>query len=148
MTYIPDLTQREIVVSVGYLSREYGYTRGQVSDLVFECLVKLTHVDFRNITGYLGFHHCDLGSCGWKQAQEEIYWHGVRIPQSCNKDIWVPGGMVIYVAPQLILHYISAHQYLPPARFVEAVSNCPEPGSEMYRAEIKRISLRHGMALG
>jgi peptidyl-tRNA hydrolase len=54
MTYVPDLAQTEIVVSVGYLSREYGYTRGEVSDLVFDRLVKLAQVEFRNPTSILG----------------------------------------------------------------------------------------------
>jgi hypothetical protein len=148
MTYIPDLMQEGIVVRVGYLSREHEYARGEVSDLVFESLVRLGQVQFPNCTDYLGYHHCDLGSCGLKQVQEELYWRGIWIPRSCRRDIWVPDRAVIYNTPQLILHYVRAHRYLPPASFLDAILNCPEPGSEMYRAEIKRIAPDYGMLLG
>ena len=38
----------------------------------------------------------------------------------------------ILVAPSLVLHYIDAHQYLPPAEFISAVLRCPEVGSPEY----------------
>jgi hypothetical protein len=64
----------------------------------------------------------------------------MRIPEWGSSDILVPDKTVIYMAPSLILHYIRAHQYLPPACFVLAVLNCPEPGSEEYREAIRKIA--------
>lgn len=33
-------------------------------------------------------------------------------------------GDVVYVAPQLVAHYVEAHRYLPPVPFVDAVIEC------------------------
>jgi len=65
---------------------------------------------------------------------------GIRIPEHCSSDILVPDKAVVYMSPALILHYIRVHQYLPPACFVAAVLNCPEPGSEEYRAAIRKMA--------
>jgi hypothetical protein len=48
----------------------------------------------------------------------------------------VPGRTVLYVAPEMILHYVTDHRYLPPAEFVEAVTTCPLPGTPAYAAAI------------
>lgn len=48
------------------------------------------------------------------------------------KNLFVPGGGLIYVAPSMIAHYIDAHAYEPPAVFWEAVTKCPEMWSDAY----------------
>ena len=138
MTYIPDLTQKGKYVFAGYLACGHEWPQGEVSDVVLDRLVKLGTVTF-NFTDYFGYHHCDLGSCNPEATSEENYWRGIRIPHYCKRDIWVPDRTVIYNTPQMILHYIRAHRYLPPAIFLDAVLHGPEPGSESYRAELNRI---------
>jgi hypothetical protein len=39
--------------------------------------------------------------------------------------LFVPSPTFLYVAPDLILHYVKVHDYLPPAAFIEAVRACP-----------------------
>ncbi|RDY26486.1 hypothetical protein [Lachnotalea glycerini] len=39
---------------------------------------------------------------------------------------------VVYAAPNLIIHYILNHQYVPPEEFIEAVMNGPNPNSEEF----------------
>ena len=63
----------------------------------------------------------------------------MTIPRWCDTDILVPDRTLVYIAPALILHYIRVHRYLPPAYFIDAVLTCPEPGSDEYLSEIKRI---------
>jgi hypothetical protein len=39
-----------------------------------------------------------------------------------NGEVWITAAVgATYAAPVLIVHYIDAHAYLPPASFVEAV---------------------------
>lgn len=38
----------------------------------------------------------------------------------------------VYAAPNLILHYIISHNYLPPEQFINAVIDGPKPNSEEY----------------
>jgi hypothetical protein len=42
---------------------------------------------------------------------------------SCESaEFRVKGSGVVYAVPQLALHYIAAHGYLPPSEFCEAVT--------------------------
>jgi hypothetical protein len=49
-----------------------------------------------------------------------------------GNNIFIPHNGKIYVCPELITHYINAHQYLPPNEFIEAVSICPPMRSMDY----------------
>lgn len=45
----------------------------------------------------------------------------------------------VYAAPNLILHYIISHNYLPPEKFINAVIKGPKPGSEEFAELIRNI---------
>jgi len=136
-TYLPDLAQNGPLRLVGYLDREHEFAKGETSDAVFDRLVSLAMLP---VMVTAGSHSCNLGLCGTSRQEAEDYWRGMRIPQYCSTEILVPDGTVLYRAPALILHYIRTHHYLPPACFLDAVLNCPEPGSDEYRVAIKRIA--------
>jgi hypothetical protein len=102
---------------VGYLTRG-DYPRGEVSEAVVDCLVRLVR---RPFVQWLGWHDCDLDPCRLKQPRPELRYKGTRIPSHCSSDILVPDKATAYVAPALIVHYILFHQYLPPNCFLEAV---------------------------
>jgi hypothetical protein len=56
-----------------------------------------------------GYHECDL--C-----------EGRRRKRLGNGEIHVTGSNgIMYVAPELIVHYIGKHKYLPPQTFIDAV---------------------------
>ena len=40
-----------------------------------------------------------------------------------SAEVWVPGSgeVCAYAAPDLVIHYISVHRYLPPDVFLQAV---------------------------
>ena len=43
-----------------------------------------------------------------------------------NGEIHVPGkDHLIYVAPRLVVHYVTKHNYMPPAEYISAVENLP-----------------------
>lgn len=136
MVYQPDMTQEGSLRLVGYLSREHDYPEGETSEEAFDCLANLVML---HMVSWMGYHDCDLGSCSSNQEQPELYWGHLKIPRSCCTDILVPAEPVVYMAPALILHYIRAHQYLPPLCFLEAVLACPEAGSKQYLSAIKKI---------
>ena len=73
----------------------------------------------------LGVHHCELcqfdSPCG-------------------NANLFVPNGDLIFVCPELIVHYIAAHHYRPPNEFLAAVVNCPMTSTMEY----KKLLLKSG----
>lgn len=56
------------------------------------------------------------------------------IPPYGQAEIRVIGELDIYAAPDLIYHYVTVHQYLPPPEFVEAVLHGPAPQTAEHRA--------------
>ena len=54
-----------------------------------------------------------------------------------NRNLFVPGGGFLYIAPSLVLHYIDAHQYLPPEEFIKAVLECPPIRSQEYQKSVQ-----------
>ena len=121
---------------VGYLEAGKDYSRGEVSELAFERLVGLVKHSF---IAWCGYHYCDLDPCGSPQPLPELRYKGLVIPTRGDSDILVPGETVIYVAPALILHYIRAHNYLPPSPFLKAVLACPDHASPEYLAALEKI---------
>jgi hypothetical protein len=56
------------------------------------------------------------------------------------KNLFVPCGDIIFVAPAMIAHYIAAHHYLPPEAFlVAAISIAP-----LSRQDYLRSLMRSG----
>jgi hypothetical protein len=55
----------------------------------------------------------------------------------------VPGDAKIYLAPELILHYIDQHGYAPPSEFQQAVLDCPTMRSIEYLRAISELGLTH-----
>ena len=46
----------------------------------------------------------------------------------------IPSTSCVYLAPELVVHYVEEHAYAPPAEFIDAVIACPEQSSEAYVA--------------
>jgi hypothetical protein len=103
--------------AVGWL--EYGkvYSQGAVDPQVVKRLTELT-VDPWEPVQFLGFHCCDL--CPAEQGPLGV------------SNLFIPGDAFLYVAPELIVHYITVHRYAPPAQFCEAVLACPPMGGTAY----------------
>ena len=68
---------------------------------------------------FMSYHTCEF--CGKA--------HGI-------KNIGVPAGCLLFVAPEMIAHYIEQHGYAPPAEFVAAVMGSPLPDSPEYLATV------------
>ncbi|MBK8252213.1 MAG: hypothetical protein IPK82_06040 [Polyangiaceae bacterium] len=63
-----------------------------------------------------GFHRCEFCSLDEVVAEKD----GV-VKLLGSAEVWLPGESVLYAAPNLIVHYIRAHGYQPPAEYLRAV---------------------------
>jgi hypothetical protein len=120
------------VVNVGWLDAEHPFPTGLVPPEVLARLSDQARVRVRQTRGY---HFCelcvrDLGGGSHVQsldsgARNDLY---ESLPRE-SAEFRIRGIDVVYAAPQLVLHYIAAHQYLPPAEFCHAAMTSA-PGAE------------------
>lgn len=106
------------IVAVGWLERGHAHPVGVIAVEVFEKLAALLTDPWQPAVAG-GGHACDL--CLYK-------------PEAMGgNNVYVPGDGKVFVAPELILHYMNAHQYWPPDEFCRAVIACPPMRSPAYR---------------
>lgn len=139
MPYAPDLANTGVVKEVGYLWCGHPYTKGKVEELVLERLVAIAK---KPLLCACGFHACNLEPCGATQGlpSQLKFRYGAQTLFLGSADILVPDDKAVYCAPNLILHYIRDHGYLPPECFCAAVLKCPAPDTEEYRERIRRVA--------
>src|SRR4051812_4866607 len=115
MSWYPDLGTESVIDrgghirAVGWLSAAHPFRSG---DVPFDFLKRLKELAVRwgestQALGwgiFMGSHECEL--CG-------------RFMSSGN--LGVPSGDVLFVAPEMIPHYVEIHQYQPPDEFIAAV---------------------------
>jgi hypothetical protein len=94
------------LLAVGWLERGHDFTSGNIDKEIYDRLCELFQDPFQPVIS-AGLHICDL--CQFSEK-----FGGVH-------NLFVPNGETIFVCPELILHYIDAHWYKPPASFCEAV---------------------------
>lgn len=109
---------------MGWLEAEHPFPTGVVEDWVVRKLAKLLRKPYQPMC-YLGWHDCSL--CGGAQS---------------TANLWLPGEGCNYVAPEMILHYIVAHEYAPPEPFLKAVRECPSMGSSDYHERLNANGFR------
>ena len=112
------------VLSVGWLEQGSEYRTGAISPEVFARLRSHCREPWQPWVA-CGSHECSL--CQFDGARG-------------SANVFIPGTNVIYVCPELIVHYISAHWYLPPDEFCAAVLRCPD----QHTMEYKRLLLQNG----
>jgi hypothetical protein len=113
------------VRAIGWLERDRPFATGGVPPAVYVRLSKLLRDPWQPIVA-MGPHECDL--CRFAAEAR-----GTR-------NLFVPGDAVIFVCPELILHYMNAHGYAPPDEFCTAVLKCPDTRTMEY----KRLLLASG----
>jgi hypothetical protein len=137
MAFFPDLgtvtmvDEGSHVRAVGWLSPGEPFPQGEVPP---EFVARLHH--FARLWSpstealgwgvFLGFHTC------------EFCWQ-----YNAGGNFGVPDGAVLFVAPQMIVHYVEAHRYVPPVEFVRAVLRAPVPDTAEYLAAVAAFRQRH-----
>lgn len=143
MTYFPDLEpctyfsflEAEKVIAVGWLDGEHEFTTGPLDEDLVRRLCALAERPWQPSL-LMGYHTCEICERP-EQGQTVVEFEGRRLSVGAS-NIFIPGEGVVYAVPSMILHYILAHAYQPPAIFVEAVRRCPPMRSRAYAAMMLR----------
>lgn len=135
MAYFPDLSHyvfgrtlpEQHILNVGWLSKEHQYERGIAPEWLTN---RLRGRVATPINLYRGYHACELCSA----PAVKTLPNGIQMPDHPvhtlgNGEIRVRAvDGKIYVAPVLIYHYVTCHQYLPPEPFISALeADLPQP---------------------
>jgi hypothetical protein len=111
--YLPDGFSLK---AVGWIE-DFGFPTGQVPDTFIELLI-VSHTE-KNIfsDGTRGIHTCTL--CN--QITPHVEWKSYNIRVMGHGHYLVQKDKTVFMAPELILHYLLDHQYCPPEEFVQSV---------------------------
>ena len=113
----------DYIRAVGWLSSEHPFPTGDSSAALIARVKQFAH----------------LGG-----GQREIGWpsefgrHTCELCQTYRTagEIAVPDANLLYMAPNMLHHYMEAHRYAPPTAFAAALMASPLPGTEEYRTAV------------
>lgn len=123
--------------AVGWLDAQTPYPRGHTTRDFFDALAALA-VDPWEPAALLGRHECPF--CVFTGGPATLHVGEVTVSLG-TRNLFVPDDDAVFVAPSLILHYVDAHQYAPPAEFQRAVARCPPMRSMDYLKAIRAHGL-------
>lgn len=106
------------ILAVGWLGDSADFPTGPTPQGVFDRLRAFGKSPWQPFVA-CGSHRCEV--CQFDGEQ------------SGSANLYIPFESNIYVAPELITHYINAHFYQPPPVFCEAVMACPAMDSMDYK---------------
>jgi hypothetical protein len=141
MSFLPDMGCESLVASgdhvraIGWLHPDHPYAKGEVSAEFLARLKEFTSRSADNgealyFGAFGGYYTCEF--CGRA--------HGIG-------NFGVPAGDLLFVAPEMVVHYIEQHGYRPPAEFVAAVLRAPLPDTEEYQIITEPFWHLHGAAV-
>ena len=112
------------VRAVGWLEAGHPHQQGPVPDEFLARLKKHVASAYQSML-FCGWHECSLCSDGQRRTG--------------SYNLLIPTTRLLYVAPEMIVHYIEDHGYRPPLEFVDAVMACPPQESSRYMALLERF---------
>jgi len=111
--YFPDLYKEKrpygvTAIKVGWLDKGKPYPKMEDKDFnkLANLILKLEEIGPGVYTK--GWHDCPF--CGKHKSSTQF-------------QIQLKGGKTFYDAPEMIIHYIIDHGYLPPQEFIDAIMN-------------------------
>ncbi len=127
MTYFPDLGRKSMAASgdhvraIGWLHPDHPFTRGAVPPEFVRRLKEFgaqsgQSAEALYFGAFGGIHTCEF--CGRAHAAG---------------NFGVPSGDLLFVAPEMVAHYVEQHGYCPPTEFIAAVLRSPLPDTEEYQ---------------
>lgn len=147
MAYFKDLSINKIdknlsytIINIGWIDNMHEFNKGKVTD---EFLISLWEYIKVPINRTRGIYHNVL--LDGKNKTFVVKYQGYNIILgSAEIRVIDTENKIIYASPNLILHYIVNHQYLPPQCFIEAVINGAKPNSIDYnKVLINKNSLHY-----
>ncbi|MFG1917190.1 hypothetical protein [Micromonospora sp. NPDC048898] len=103
------------LLNVGWLDAAHPYPTGAPPHGLVPALTELAKTRVRQTRGH---HYCEICVRDMGEGAREAIRQGMIARESAEFE--VRGDGVVYAAPQLLLHYVTAHEYLPPAEFCTA----------------------------
>lgn len=103
------------MLNVGWLSDGFEYRKGSPPSGFLTALKRLAK-NPQNV--FRGIHFCEICP-SFEKAQESVYSDDLFLGSGEIRVIGTNGS--VYVAPVSIIHYVEAHDYLPPKDFIDAV---------------------------
>jgi len=125
-------------LNVGWLSSAHAFPTGDVPDEAVPKILRL--VLHHRVNVMRGHHDCEL-------CFEQFGRPGMAVCMDVDgHEVWLGNAEirvtdrtgVIYASPSLVAHYISAHRYLPPPDFIEAVLDAPVTERPIERSVPRR----------
>jgi hypothetical protein len=105
------------MLNVGWLGLAGGVPSGRFPAELIETLVSLA---VRGERPMRGFHECDF--CDVRSPIEKsIPSRGESVVLGMSELQVISASGQVFAAPSLIVHYIEAHDYLPPMEFIDAL---------------------------
>ncbi len=124
------------LIAVGWLARGVDYSKGDVPQDLFARIHQMLVAPWQPFIA-MGAHACDF--CRFSGGPSQLTLDNVTVQLGIS-NIFIPYGEQLFVAPSLIVHYIDAHEYSPPAEFCDAVLACPEMRSMDYLKLIRKTA--------
>lgn len=145
MTFFKDLTpytyshfSRSITcVNIGWLAFGQPYNTGPVSENVVSALWRYVRCP---VIQHRGYHRCELCQPIPLRPITAIRNGESAHLGSAEIRIFGSDGRV-YAAPTMIYHYMTNHQYSPPAEFVTALMTGLDPESVNYKDLLESLEL-------
>jgi hypothetical protein len=121
------------LIAVGWLEADHEFPCGDVSAACVGRLHELFASPWQPLI-FCGYHSCSLCPPGPRVPPGQLY----RPAQPRGyRNLFVPATGFLYVTPELVLHYIAAHRYHPPAEFEDAVLACPPMETAAYMRAVR-----------
>ena len=135
MTHFPDLTPYSYsstdprepwshlpLLNVGWLDAEHTFPTGECPDGLVAALTQLARIRVQQTRGY---HHCEI--CLHMLRDDPYDAIKLDLVARGSAEFRVLGQRVVYAVPELIVHYVTAHAYLPPDEFCTAALAAASP---------------------
>tara|TARA_R110002111_G_C5968880_1_gene370134 strand:+ start:1211 stop:1699 length:489 start_codon:yes stop_codon:yes gene_type:complete len=112
------------ILHIGWLDSNHSFPLGTVD----KALVKQLRDLVCGSPGWVNVHvHAISGlhPCNLCNANPKIRCRTGRLRYLGITELWIPSRdkKIIFASPDMVLHYIEEHSYLPPAEFLEALRN-------------------------
>ena len=122
--------------NVGWLDKDNAFPRGNLSE---RALNRLMDISIVSVNQTRGLHCCEF--CGDNMAQPTFIHLGKEfLLGSAEIRVFDPTG-ISFAAPNLLVHYVLQHKYLPPSEFIFALEHGPNADSKEYPALLKSLGL-------
>jgi hypothetical protein len=122
--------------NVGWLERGHEFERASPINETLDILWSFCKI---RVMQTRGWHQCDI--CVERKQVTHARRNGLRLWLGTAEVRVFAADGTPYAAPDLVYHYVRAHNYLPPEEFLLALREGPRPPSEDYFGLLRKNAL-------